>query len=1232
MLNPQAMRYILVGLVAQIIVVATTATAAIDPVAPLSTGLTPTTAEVTTAPATPLPLQFVPNVGQWRPDLLYLTRAADVDALFKSDHIELHLNDTDTATTLRLRPLAANTAVEIQPSDPRPTLVHDYRGQGPEQWHTNIPTYEGLRYVALYPDIDLAFRTQDHQLAYDFILHPGADPSRIRIAVEGAQALSIESDGSLSATLPTGRTFRQLPPFIYQEHDGVREPVSGQFQLLAEQASADSPPVYGFEIGAYDPTGTLIVDPTLTYSSFVGGSSDETISDFYVDSSGATIVVGTTASSDFPTTSDPATSGRKDGFVYKINVDGTALQFVVLLGGSSDDEINALDVDSNNNNEIYVVGKTSSNDFPIINPLFGVLTGRSDAFVTKLDSSGLLITDATGFSSYFGGNGETSAKAIGLDQNSNIYIAGVSSAPDLVLRNPIQAVHAGDDDGFIARFAPDGTALGYATYFGGSDDDSIDHLIVSDTGDLFFAGQTKSPATDRDGQADFPLKNPLQSDAGGDEDGFLARIARGGIELIFNTYLGGEDDDILTDFTMDSDGHYFVSGYTSSSNWTTVNALQSTYPEGSRSPMGLLAKVDRSGRFFHFSTYLGAASSDQAFALTLDDASAANGTSDLYVAGRTESNAFPVQNSYQHYHAGLGDGFITRLDPSGQIIRFSSYFGGIKADEITAIQSGPNANSVIFAGHTQSAEDDDFPVGNNPTLNAYVGRLDTFVSRLDTISSDPTEPVLWIETDLAPLHPEAPTAASQIQFQLKLKDRAGPGVIAFKTELYYNPEEIGYDSITWAPGSVIAGLPEAQRQVTDHGDGRLEIYVYQDDTGGSSNPASRIDIGLTNNLLATLSFNLLNIGTAADDPPLSSQQVTVRMEKVSPATIEGDLDDIIFGLPGSRLIERRCNSLLGDCDCSGRVQLFEVQSAVTNALANPTAPPICVKSDYATMAPGDLTDIVNHYINGDVEVAPDDDAATASAEYAEAALSKAIEDRSASAQTQAIGRLDFGQPRIDANQVTYDLTLTSSEEPSVAVADLYYDPEHVAQMSVTTGPAAASVGKQTRFNLVEPGWMRILVYGINQTTLPNGVVGTLALTLASGREVDGLSLNLQTEAATATSRSATFDSNAVIDGIPTPISAPQQEDCSTEARRISDVYETGSHYLRSEQTITVTGTAAVNRDAELTLIAPSIRFEPGFRVAIGGQLSATAGPVTCSALAASASTTRSHSQNASPRL
>lgn len=893
---------------------------------------------------------------------------------------------------------------------------------------------------------------------------------------------------------------------------------------------------------------------TLEYSNFVGGSSDETISAMHVTGGGEAIVVGTTDSVDF---SDPFPThaegplGSDDGFIYQMDAGGTALNFVTLLGGSDSDTINDLAVDSIGN--ILVAGATDSDDFPMINPRFGVLQGGTDAFVTKLDSMGVLIPGPTGFSTYYGGDGQTSANAIALDGDDHIYIAGVTAAPDLVLRNPWQADLAGSDDGFITQFTFQPNAsrydIEYATYFGGSANDRIDQLIasetdrflISDTGDLFIAGHTSSPAEDSSGSPDFPVKHALQPTEGGSQDVFLARLSRGGQELLFSTYLGGSNDDFVTGFAMDDKQHYLLSGYTSSDDWPTRNALMPTYPEGSSSDMGTIAKVDRSGRFLHFSTYLGAAGDDRVLAIApikrnLID----NVDGKIYVAGITDSNAFPVKDAYQWFHSGDGDGFLATLGASGRAINFSTYFGGSEIDEIVAVK--PNRlslmDSVIFAGHTdEEGSSVIFPTAVQPPISPHAGSRDTFVGRFDEINIGPRPPVLWLETDLEAMYPEAASAPKPfpVTFELKFQDRIpGPdvrGVTSFSTRLYYDPSELRYVGHTWdpewSPFSGFDGLSAAPiiKDLNKIADGVLEARLFWP-PGQIPQRIDSLVAGIGNEVyLATIEFELLGIGHFTDIPPLPSQHVTVEIDELSDASVEGELNEVITGLPGVQFVERRCDTLIGDCDCSCRVWLFEVQAGLENYLFrtyNHTIPkdsaPICMKLDYDVMTVLDLQNIISHYHRerNCIDMT---------------ALHGGTMSCSSSSEL-----LTFGTP-ITGNgvNVSVDLTLNTGNtvNPSLVSAVIGYSPMDMTITGASIGSAAASVGKEIGFRVVGDE-LRLVVYDLGETIIPDGHIATIHLTLKSGKN---LNLDMVESSAAATSSSLSdfelcdLNSNRIFNGL-----------------------------------------------------------------------------------------------------
>lgn len=807
--------------------------------------------------------------------------------------------------------------------------------------------------------------------------------------------------------------------------------------------------------------------------------------------------------------------------------------------------------------DLYLAGATTSDDFPIVDGPFPFLSGTEDAFVTRLSSNASTIE----FSTYFGGsNGATAAHAVAIDADDTngdntddvfrIYIAGSTSADDLRVRDALYPFISDGDDGFIARFDADNTGdaiLEYATYFGGGDDDLIEQLaIIEPAGDPLFAGVTES--------SDLPNKHALQPQLGGGVDLFVGRIARGGSELIFSTFLGGEDDDILTDLSLDANGHYLIAGYSDSTDWpVTEHSLMTQFPNGG-DEAGVLARLDKTGRFLHFSTYLGANNDDRALSI----APTPDPDEGIYVAGSTDSTLFPLQNPYQHNLAGDRDGFLSRLDPSGQTLEFSTYFGGSAHDEIIKVRTDQTDGlKVYFAGET---EDDGtgssvFTNGTDtiaaPDGGGAKGGFDTFISHFtldETVDLVRPKPTLWLDTDLTPIHPtgvdlDGNLTWDPINFALSIDDRAASTnrqVIGFTTSIYYDAALLQLDEppITWA-GSV---QTDTDQSVDTSTDGVIHLRVYQNEAAADIEPI--VNSAHTDGKIADIHF------TPVADPPEPSQQVSVRVLERGSSVVEGDLDDIIYGRPGARYIERRCNDLLGDCDCSGQVQVFEVQQAVTYALlgADPSDPalPICLASDYDTAnAAGELgaADDLNTVIANYIDVVTESGPPTSSGLSPEG---RRLDGMTSGTKRQIVGRLDFDNPRPSGNQVSYDLVLNSATGPTVLVADLIYTPSQVAALSIAPGASASGADKDVQLNIIEPGWARIVIYGYNQTTINSGTLARLDVTLAAGQGWQSLDLQIIAEVSSRRVRNGRLASNRVENGQPTEASADQRLSVTVE--------------------------------------------------------------------------------------
>ncbi len=448
--------------------------------------------------------------------------------------------------------------------------------------------------------------------------------------------------------------------------------------------------------------GTLTVD----YSTYLGGAGTDQGYGIAVDDSGAAYIGGSTASANFPTVApfQSLSGGNSDGFISKFSSTGTALVYSSYLGGSADDYGYAIVLGSDG--AAYLAGKTSSTDFPTINPYQSAFAGMTDGFVAKFSSTGSDLV----YSTYLGGvKGDT---VYGMaESGGEVYLAGATGSSDFPTHNPYQASLAGGKDAFLTVLFSSGTGLMYSTFLGGSlppspnNDDFANSVAVDSIGTVYLAGYT--------GSVDFPTRNAYQSflnQTGATKiDAFVTRFSTDGSVLIFSTYLGGSERDVIKTIKVGPNDPYVV-GNTFSTDFPTKNAYMT-------SKAGIydifLAKLYRQGGALLYSTYLGGTGIDYAGgdqkhfgnALYLDSSNRA------YITGFTASTDFPIVNPYQASHGeGAGDIFVTLFSSTGSALDFSTYLGGSADDGgrgITVVSPG----RIFLTGWSDS--------GDFPTVNPY---------------------------------------------------------------------------------------------------------------------------------------------------------------------------------------------------------------------------------------------------------------------------------------------------------------------------------------------------------------------------------------------------------------------------------------------------------------------------------------------------------------------------------
>ncbi|PYN01523.1 MAG: hypothetical protein DME07_12980, partial [Candidatus Rokuibacteriota bacterium] len=517
-----------------------------------------------------------------------------------------------TRTALGMTFLGANPDVRVTGREELPGKANYFIGNDPAGWRTNVPTYARVHYEDLYPGIDLVYYGNQRQLEYDFVVRPAADPRRIALGFQGAQRLEVDPQGDLVLHTAAG-AIRQRKPIIYQEVAGRRVEIPGDYVLRDGQR-------VGFHVAAYDTSLPLIIDPTLVYSTYLGGGSfDEGYAIAVDPATGNAYVTGFTDSFNFPTMGAFQTtfaSGSGDAFVTQLNADGSALVYSTYLGGNGDDRGFGIAVDSIGS--AYVTGSTGSSNFPTTMGAFQTVSGGGsegtiDAFVTKLrpDGSGLV------YSTYLGGNGQDAGFGIAVDSSFNAYVTG-STVPFINPATPNfpttpgafrTGFVGGGGDAFVTKLKPDGSGLVYSTYLGGTGSDKGFGIALGAGGTAYVTGNTDS--------TNFPTTGgAFQTAARGGADAFVTKLNPTGAGLVFSTYLGGTGFDEGLAIAVDTNGNAYVTGDTDSTNFpTTTGAFQTVFGGPAVLPPdepgdAFVTKLSSTGAL-SYSTYLGRNGSDQ---------------------------------------------------------------------------------------------------------------------------------------------------------------------------------------------------------------------------------------------------------------------------------------------------------------------------------------------------------------------------------------------------------------------------------------------------------------------------------------------------------------------------------------------------------------------------------------------------------------------------------------------
>jgi len=589
----------------------------------------------------------------------------------------------------------------------------------------------------------------------------GGVPARGR--PQGA-AVRIEKNGDLVVQVGGGEV-RFHKPVVYQEQSTAdsqqsKAPLATDVQpsSAAPRSKIQNPKFLdgrfvlrgrnrvGFEVASYDRTRPLVIDPTLTYSTYLGGESSDTGNGIAVDSSGNAYVAGQSCSAAFSMVPVRiGTGGDCDAFVAKLNAEGTGLTYLTFVGGSGGDTATGIAVDSAGN--AYVTGYTNSSaDFPTTAGAYQKTYGGGnlDAFAFKVNAAGSALL----YSTYLGGSDTENSGGIATDSSGNAYVTGQTfSANFPTTAGSFQPAYAGAGDAYLVKLNAAGSELVYSTFLGSPGEDSGTGVAVDSLGAAFVTGITS------DAPSRFPTRHRVQPFCGGwngttcpinprtnlaYNDAFVAKIAPDGSGLVYSTYLGGANDDSGASITLDTLGSAYVTGTTSSVDFpTAVGALQTALRGHDNA---FVTKVDPLGGSFVYSTYLGGSGVDKGVAIAVDVGGVA------YVTGGTTSSDFPTVSAIQVGLAGPlaypGDAFVSKVNAFGSGLIYSSFLGGGDND----VGNGIAVDSALAVYVTGSTSSSDFPTvpfvetgspcPSPPPLQCHqAGTGDAFVTKLNALTS-----------------------------------------------------------------------------------------------------------------------------------------------------------------------------------------------------------------------------------------------------------------------------------------------------------------------------------------------------------------------------------------------------------------------------------------------------------------------------------------------------------------
>ena len=632
-----------------------------------------------------LPLSFEENRGQTDARVKFLSHGSDYSILLAPSEVLLNLQSAGKArhrSSIRIGFPGAKSSPVMAGGERQSAISSYFIGNDPAKWVKGAPNFARVHYRGLYPGVDLAFYGNQGQLEYDFVIAPGADPRAIRLAFDGVDSMRIDGAGDLVVSTAAGE-MRQHKPIVYQESGGPRHTIDGRYVLQSHNRVA-------FEVGRYDAREPLIIDPVLSFATYLGSPGDEldgisaaasqaTYPAIAVDAQGNVYVTGYNGGTPFAGRAiSPLAGVGTHVFVVKMNPTGTLI-YAVFFGGGLTDVGGGIAVDSAGN--AYVTGFTTSPNFPLTatTPPQNTFYGNSsdpNAFVTEVNAAGTELV----YSIYLGGSGSFWGRAIAVDHSGNAYVTGTAAASGSTPFPLLNEISSTPSAGFLTKVNTGGsTGFAYSTYLPAGIGYGV---AVDSSGDAYVTGSTGTASAPSPAQG-YVLK---VNNAGGTSGGY-------GPVLLGNS--GATLQTVGFGIALDSQNDVYATGMTNDPNFPQIypqpGAAQTKYGGGLYD--GFALKLNSSGGLV-YGTYIGGLGSN-----LLPERGSGIGVDaqgNAYVSGTTQCIGFPTVNAISGARNG-GPAVLMEGTVNGSSSSWSPTTLAGPFDQVDALAFDPTG-ATLYAG------------------------------------------------------------------------------------------------------------------------------------------------------------------------------------------------------------------------------------------------------------------------------------------------------------------------------------------------------------------------------------------------------------------------------------------------------------------------------------------------------------------------------------------------------